>query len=221
MLRDCLPKNSFRPKMSIKFISVVWNYHIVILKLLNCNSIAVFFLYFYLSKHKSMKFIKLYGSDYLNFWIIMNFRILWKNKYCILFVKNYLMKIMEDVAAGILRTRNFVISLSFLIYYILISQDDILRGICICSISPYFKPKETKDVYPCVSLINQVFVICSFTILHRLAQLCFTRAVLDLGDSRKWIIASLNRLVHWKVEFQSLIIHFKRYYPNLLSFQHS
>ena len=30
-----------------------------------------------------------------------------KNKYCILPVKNYLLKIMEDVAAGILQSVNF------------------------------------------------------------------------------------------------------------------
>ena len=30
-----------------------------------------------------------------------------KNKYCILYVKNYLLKIVEDVAAGILRSWNF------------------------------------------------------------------------------------------------------------------
>ena len=30
-----------------------------------------------------------------------------KNKYCILCVKNYLLKIMEDVVVGILRSKNF------------------------------------------------------------------------------------------------------------------
>ena len=30
-----------------------------------------------------------------------------KNKNCILCVKNYLLKIIEDVAVGILRSRNF------------------------------------------------------------------------------------------------------------------
>ena len=30
-----------------------------------------------------------------------------KNKYCILYVKNYLLEIVEDVAAGILRSWNF------------------------------------------------------------------------------------------------------------------
>ena len=59
-------------------------------------------------------------------------------------------------------------------------------------------------VYPCVSLINQAFVICSFTILQRLAQLCFTWVILYFGDSRKWIIPSLNKLLHWKAGFQSL-----------------
>ena len=51
-------------------------------------------------------------------------------------------------------------------------------------------------VYPCVLLISQIFVIRSFTLLYRLAQLCFTRVVSDSGDSHKLIIASLNRLVH-------------------------
>ena len=83
----------------------------------------------------------------------------------------------------------------------------------ICSISFYFfKPKQTiclslfiSYVYSCVSSINQVFVICCyFTIWNRLSQLCFTRVILDLGDCHKWIIASLNRFVHWKVRFQSL-----------------
>ena len=38
-------------------------------------------------------------------------------------------------------------------------------------------------VYPCVLFKNQVLVIRSFTILHKIAQLCFTRVVLDLGGS--------------------------------------
>ena len=49
-------------------------------------------------------------------------------------------------------------------------------------------------VYLSVSLINQVFVIHSFTILHRLMHLCFKWVVLDPGDSRMWIIVSLIRL---------------------------
>ena len=36
-----------------------------------------------------------------------------------------------------------------------------------------------------VSLINQVFLIRSFTTLYRNAQLGLTRVVLDSGDSRK------------------------------------
>ena len=39
---------------------VVWSYHIVLLKLY-FNFIAVFFLYFYLSRHE---FINLYSGDY-------------------------------------------------------------------------------------------------------------------------------------------------------------
>ena len=54
------------------------------------------------------------------------------------------------------------------------------------------------------SLINQVFVIRSFIILHILAQLCFKQVVLDSENSHKWIIVSVNRLVHWKVRFQNL-----------------
>ena len=76
----------------------------------------------------------------------------------------------------------------------------------------FYQGKENEGrlsyVYPCVSLINQVFVICSFTILRRLTQLCFTWVILDLGDSRKWIIPSLNRLVHWKTGFQNLHSYF-------------
>ena len=64
-------------------------------------------------------------------------------------------------------------------------------------------------VYSCISLLNQVFVICSFTILHRLTQLCLMQVFIDSGDSSKGVIASLNRLVHWKVRFQSLIIENK------------
>ena len=78
----------------------------------------------------------------------------------------------------------------------------------ICSVVFFFQAEKYEGrlsyVYPCVSLINQVFVICSFTILRRLAQLCFTWVILDFGDSRKWIILRLNRLVHWKAGFQSL-----------------
>ena len=55
-----------------------------------------------------------------------------------------------------------VMSLSFMIYYVTICQAmfGISRLMHICSISSYFfKLKRTKSyVYPCVSLINQVFV---------------------------------------------------------------
>ena len=30
-----------------------------------------------------------------------------KNKYCILYMKNYLLKIMEDMTVGILQSKNF------------------------------------------------------------------------------------------------------------------
>ena len=65
---------------------------------------------------------------------------------------------------------------------------------------------EQGKVHPGVSLINQALVIHSFTILQRFAQLYFTPVILDSGDSRKWLITSLNRLLYWKVEFQSLLL---------------
>ena len=73
----------------------------------------------------------------------------------------------------------------------------------------FFKLKRRKEhclmfIAVSQSLINQVFVIRSFTSLHSLVQLCFMWVVIDSGDSNKWIIASLSRLVHWKVGFQSL-----------------
>ena len=78
----------------------------------------------------------------------------------------------------------------------------------ICSIRPYFSIRSERRktvLYLSLCLIDyHVFVMCSFTILHRLAQLCFTRVVLDAGVSCKWIIASVNRFMHWKVGFQSL-----------------
>ena len=54
-------------------------------------------------------------------------------------------------------------------------------------------------------LINQVLVIASVTILHRLPQFCFTRVILDSGDSRNGTIANLNRLMHRMVGIQSLL----------------
>ena len=75
LLKGCLHENSFCLKKSIKLISVVQSYHNVIFKLLNCNSIAVLFLYFYLSKHEICQSLLWW---LLNFWIIINFRKLWK-----------------------------------------------------------------------------------------------------------------------------------------------
>ena len=61
---------------------LVWRYHVVILKLLHCNSITVFFLYFYLSKHETYKPL---WSWLLHFRIIINFPILWKTNivFCV------------------------------------------------------------------------------------------------------------------------------------------
>ena len=64
------------------------SYHVVILKLLHCK--------FYMS---TVVAIKLLNDNKLS--NIM------KNKYCILRVQNYLLKIMKDVAVGILQSRNF------------------------------------------------------------------------------------------------------------------
>ena len=66
------------------------------------------------------------------------------------------------------------------------------------------KRRKTVFVHPCVSLINRILVTRSFTILHRLAQICYTRVILESRDSRKWIIASLKWLVYGKVGFQKL-----------------
>ena len=118
-----------------------------------------------------------------------------------------------------------VMSLSFIIYEVMISQTvfGILRLMHISSVSSHFFHVKANEerlsyVYPCVSLINQVFVICSFTILHRVRQLCSTWVVLDLRYTCEWIISSLSRLVHWKGRFQSLYILFlmntKLYLPN-------
>ena len=59
----------------------------------------------------------------------------------------------------------------------------------------------------CLSLcfIDESSLCNSF--FHNITQICavcFRRVVLDSKDSRKWIFASLNKLVHWKVGFQSL-----------------
>ena len=55
----------------------------------------------------------------------------------------------------------------------------------ICSISSYEANKEECLIFIPVSLIDQIFVIRSYTILHRLTQLFFTRFVLDPEDSCK------------------------------------
>ena len=72
----------FCPNMSIKLKMVVWSYHIITLKLLHCNSTAVFFLYFYLSKQKMYEPIRWW---LLTFWIIINIWIIWKTNivFCV------------------------------------------------------------------------------------------------------------------------------------------
>ena len=68
-------------------------------------------------------------------------------------------------------------SQSFIIYKVTISQA--YRDLCTYN-AYFFKPKRTKE--DCHMFI---LVPYSSTILHRLVQLCFTRVVLDSGDSRK------------------------------------
>ena len=79
--QENLHENSFLPKMSTKLILIVWSYHTVISKLLNCNSIAVFFLYFYLSRHE------IYKSMVMTIKLLKynNFQILWKTNivFCV------------------------------------------------------------------------------------------------------------------------------------------
>ena len=69
--------------------------------------------------------------------------------------------------------------------------------------SPQLWTTPEQNVHPQLQIFQNL--IHSFKIFHRLAQLCFTRFVLDLGGSCKSIIASLNRLMYWKVVFQSLL----------------
>ena len=90
-----------------------------------------------------------------------------------------------------------VMSLSFIIHYAQHPMPCLAYwDLCTCSISSHFSmPRQTKEDYLMfihVSLINQLLVICSFTILHTLVQLCFTK---NIRDSHRWIIARLNRLV--------------------------
>ena len=51
----CLLENSFPQKMSVKFILVVWSYHIAILKQLLSNSMAVFFSLFIYIKAQDLQ----------------------------------------------------------------------------------------------------------------------------------------------------------------------
>ena len=78
--------------MLIKLISVV--------TLLQC--------FFFISIYQSMKFINLYDGPYLYYEI---YGILYIMEYCekhiLLCVKSYLLKILEDVPVGILRSSNF------------------------------------------------------------------------------------------------------------------
>ena len=109
LLRACFHENSFLPKMSIKLVLVVWSYHIAILKLLNCNSSAVFCLYFYLSKHEIYKPLRWW---LLNFWMIINFQILWKTHivFCVLKTncwKSWRTSLQEFCEVGILESRAY------------------------------------------------------------------------------------------------------------------
>ena len=61
LLKACLHENLLHLKMSIKLTLIVWSYHVVILKLLHCNSVALFF---FLSFYQSMKFINFYSGEY-------------------------------------------------------------------------------------------------------------------------------------------------------------
>ena len=105
-----------------------------------------------------------------------------------------------------------IISLSFIIYWVTISQA--VFGI------------SRLNTYILLVIIfssrseQRKTVLCLFLCLINKSSLCnsffynstYTRAVMfhvsrrDSGDSRKWIMASLNRLVQWKVVFQSLIV---------------
>ena len=62
--KDCLHENSICPKMSIKPISVVWSYHMVILKHYIVTPLHCFF---FISIYQSMRFKNLSGGDYLTF----------------------------------------------------------------------------------------------------------------------------------------------------------
>ena len=110
MLRACLHENLLCPKIPIKHISVVWNYYIV-------DSIAVFFLYFCLSKHEIYKSLRWW---LLNFWSLINFQILWKTNIVFSIWKTNYWNPGEhhhgqQLAVGILQSRNFGKQMLFLV----------------------------------------------------------------------------------------------------------
>ena len=134
MLKACLHENSFCPKMSLKLTLVVWSYQVVILKLWHCNSIAVFF-YFHLSKHESYKPLQWW---LLNFWIIINFQF-YEKQIIILCVKNYLLKIIEDVTIAILQ--------SIAVNFFLVKHNSIFEaGYC-----------NRKNIFPFTDLLSLIF----------------------------------------------------------------
>ena len=81
--------------MSIKLVSVAWSYLTVILKILHCNSIAVFFLYFYLSANVTSSNIYLDSYGHISVvYNILNHDItsrVWNIKTCahVLLVLNF------------------------------------------------------------------------------------------------------------------------------------
>ena len=110
--------------------------------------------------------------------------------------------------AMLLQTMSFswipmVIPLPFVIYEVTISH--VIFGISdlwtyVLLVITFSCQSEWRKTVLCSFLCQ----IRSFTVLHRLTQLCFTQIILDMGDSHKCIMPSLNRLVHWKVRFSSL-----------------
>ena len=151
------------------------------LKLSHCNfeavtfnSIPVFFLYFYLSTSNVT------SSSVIQWFQMMSFS--W-----ILVVMSVIYNILsQDIPSRVWHIKTYVHALLVLI----ISRQSKPRKTVLC-LSLYLIDKS--------GLSNSLFYNIKW-----LAQLCFTRFILDSRDSRKWIIASLNRLVHWKIEFQSL-----------------
>ena len=64
--------------------------------------------FFFISIYQNIVSIKLYSGDY-SIKLLNNTKLsnVMKNKYCILFMKDYLLKIMGIVAVGILRSTDF------------------------------------------------------------------------------------------------------------------